>query len=196
MTVMTKEDIIHMAREAGLIYWTHNRWWMDAGEFGEEIERFAALIASHIRETEFKPDWNNYRQGFADGAAEEREACAGVLDEMADDMVREMEPSTAVAYVRSKAAAIRERSANARARGENKMSTVSGLDIANNIEREWRVKCGTYINLLDANAKELDRAMELLRRAENEMRYAGWTKFESDNPARNGVYEQVKRFLK
>ena len=80
------------------------------------LERFAALIASrvaaHIRETEFKPDWNNYRQGFADGAAEEREACAGVLDEMADDMVREMEPSTAVAYVRSKAAAIRERSAN------------------------------------------------------------------------------------
>ena len=75
---MTRDDIIAMAREAGLIYWTHNRWWMDAGEFGEEIERFAALIASrvaaHIRETEFKPDWNNYRQGFADGAAEEREA--------------------------------------------------------------------------------------------------------------------------
>jgi hypothetical protein len=28
------------------------------------------------------------------------------------------------------------------------------------------------------------------------MRYAGWTKFESDNPARNEVYEDVKRFLK
>lgn len=39
----------------------------------------------------------------------EREACAKVLDEMADDMVREMEPSTAVAYVRSKAEAIRAR---------------------------------------------------------------------------------------
>ena len=76
------------------------------------------------------------------------------------------------------------------------MSTVSGLDIANNIEREWREKCDAYIDLLDANAKELDRAMELLRRAENEMRYAGWTRFESDNPARNGVYEEIKEFLK
>jgi hypothetical protein len=38
--------------------------------------------------------------------------------------------------------------------------------------------------------------IELLRRAETEMRYAGWTKLESDNPARNGVYEQIKRFLK
>lgn len=53
----------------------------------------------------------------------------------------------------------------------------------------------SYMELMDAHAKELDRAMELLRRAENEMRYAGWTKYESDNPARNGVYEQVKRFL-
>lgn len=43
----------------------------------------------------------------------EREACAKVIDEMAEDMVREMEPSTAIAYVRSKAAAIR-------ARGETK----------------------------------------------------------------------------
>lgn len=41
--------------------------------------------------------------------AAEREACAKILDEMADDMEREMEPSTAVAYVRSKAAAIRAR---------------------------------------------------------------------------------------
>ena len=37
---------------------------------------------------------------------------------------------------------------------------------------------------------------ELLQCCENEMRYAGWTKFEPDNPARNGVYEQVKEFLK
>lgn len=76
------------------------------------------------------------------------------------------------------------------------MGTVSGLDIANNIEQEWRNKCEAYMKLMDAHAKELDRAMELLSRAENEMRYAGWTRFESDNPARNGVYEQIKRFLK
>ena len=42
---------------------------------------------------------------------------------------------------------------------------------------------------------QVQRMVELLERCENEMRYAGWTKFESDNPARNGVYEQVKQFL-
>ncbi len=76
------------------------------------------------------------------------------------------------------------------------MSTVTGLDIANNIEREWRVKCDTYINLLDANAKELDRAMELLRRAENEMRYAGWSRLLTDNYARKDIYDDIKEFLK
>ena len=169
---MTKDDIIEMARKADALGYVHyagdepNQWMFSV----KQLERFAALIASRV-------------------AAEEREACAKVFDDMANQMVADMEPSTAVFWVRSKAAEIR-------ARGENKMSTVSGLDIANNIEREWRVKCDAYINLLDATTKELDRAMELLRRAENEMRYAGWTRFESDNPARNGVYEDVKKFLK
>ena len=52
------------------------------------------------------------------------------------------------------------------------------------------------IEVMSDLAKERDRARELLERCENEMRHAGWTKFESDNPARNGVYEQVKEFLK
>ena len=52
------------------------------------------------------------------------------------------------------------------------------------------------IEVMSDLAKERDRARELLERCENEMRYAGWTKFESDNPARNGVYEDVKEFLK
>lgn len=39
----------------------------------------------------------------------EREACAKVLDEMADYMESEMEPSESVAWVRSKAALIRAR---------------------------------------------------------------------------------------
>ena len=81
---MTRDDIIRMAREAcdtdKVDAW-HNGFWTVTQE---ELERFAALVA-----------------------AAEREACAKVLDEMADDMVREMEPSTAVAYVRSKAAVIR-----------------------------------------------------------------------------------------
>jgi hypothetical protein len=43
---------------------------------------------------------------------------------------------------------------------------------------------------------QVQRMIELLERCENEMRYAGWTKYEVDNTARNGVYEQVKEFLK
>lgn len=50
---------------------------------------------------------------ITEAVAKEREECAKVLDEMAEDMEREMEPSTAIAYVRSKAATIR-------ARGETK----------------------------------------------------------------------------
>jgi len=48
---------------------------------------------------------------------------------------------------------------------------------------------------VDAIVKDSDRAFELLRRAEVEMRYAGWTKYENDNNARNGVYEEIKQFL-
>lgn len=40
----------------------------------------------------------------------EREACARIIDGMADDMEREMEPSYAISWVRSKAAEIRSRS--------------------------------------------------------------------------------------
>lgn len=39
----------------------------------------------------------------------EHEACARVVDEMADEMEREQEPSSTVAWVRGKAAAIRTR---------------------------------------------------------------------------------------
>lgn len=48
---------------------------------------------------------------------------------------------------------------------------------------------------IDRLVAKLDRAEELLARCENEMRYAGWTRFESDNPQRNGLYEQIKGFL-
>lgn len=63
------------------------------------------------------------------------------------------------------------------------------------IEKEWRDKCQRYIEIHDAVVKDNDRALDLLRRVETEMRYAGWNKYESDNSARNGVYEQIKHFL-
>ena len=84
---MKREDIIRMAREAGA-YCQHGDFNMGHSyEFQpDQLERFAELVR-----------------------ADEREACAKVIDEMAEDMEREMEPSTAIAYVRSKAAAIRSR---------------------------------------------------------------------------------------
>jgi hypothetical protein len=53
---MNREDIIRMAREAGLVEWLPNTnfsdgiWWIDAHEVGSELERFAALVASAERE--------------------------------------------------------------------------------------------------------------------------------------------------
>lgn len=63
------------------------------------------------------------------------------------------------------------------------------------IEQEWADKLKAYIDIHDAVVKDNDRLYELLRSCEVEMRYAGWNKYESDNSARNGVYEQVKHFL-
>jgi hypothetical protein len=72
---MNRDDVIRMAREAGIPYDP----WPDSA-YNKNIERFAALVAAHVRETEFKPDWNKYQQGLADGAAAEREACAKVVE--------------------------------------------------------------------------------------------------------------------
>ena len=89
---MNREDIIQMAREAQMPFY----WRTGEITYLDKLERFAALVA----ETE-------------------REVCAKVLDEMAEDMVREMEPSTAIYFVRSKAASIRARGA-VELRGETK----------------------------------------------------------------------------
>lgn len=76
---MTREDIIRMAREQGLPETEVE------GVFMVNTDDLGRLLAA------------------------EREACAKVLDEMADYMESEMEPSESVAWVRSKAAAIRAR---------------------------------------------------------------------------------------
>jgi hypothetical protein len=68
---MDRDTIIKLARDAGIVF-------DDAA--APFYERFANLVAEHVRQTEFKPDWNNYRQGFKDGADAERETCAKVCD--------------------------------------------------------------------------------------------------------------------
>ena len=65
---MNRDDIIRMAREAGLVTWLPNStytdgcWWIEAHEPDESLEQFAKLIATY-----------------------EREACAKVCDEFAKE---------------------------------------------------------------------------------------------------------------
>ena len=82
---MTQDEIIEMARQAGIRFRTNvfHSGYCD-GVHGDELEAFAKLVAEHVRETEFKPDWNNYEQGRKDGALEEREACARVCEAETD----------------------------------------------------------------------------------------------------------------
>ena len=54
----------------------------------------------------------------------------------------------------------------------------------------------SYKEMMDATAKDADRAYELLRRAETEMRYAGWNRLLTDNYARKDIYDDIKEFLK
>ena len=49
---------------------------------------------------------------------------------------------------------------------------------------------------VDALAKDGDRAFDLLRRAETEMRYAGWNRLLTDNYGRKDIYDDIKDFLK
>lgn len=65
-----------------------------------DIEHFAALVRADERDRAMRE--NAY-------VLAEREECAKVLDEMADRMVADMEPSTAIAWVRNRAEVIRAR---------------------------------------------------------------------------------------
>lgn len=69
---MNREDVTRWARQVGYPI-QHSEW-------QKATEEFAALVAAHVREAEFKPDWNTYQQGLADGAAAENEMCAKVCE--------------------------------------------------------------------------------------------------------------------
>ena len=97
------KTVIYMAAECMLFEE------LSPDEFEAALFKFAELVRKDYSTTHANL-WLDRIHKFM---LEEREACAKVIDEMAEDMEREMEPSTAIAYVRSKAAAIR-------ARGETK----------------------------------------------------------------------------
>ncbi len=95
------DEIIRMAREAGfsiglddpIIYAAH--------------ERFAALVAAYVKSDQINL---SYQQGYEEGSAHEREACAKVADGelMNTNMLTSYPPKSSAAW--NIAAAIRARS--------------------------------------------------------------------------------------
>jgi len=49
---------------------------------------------------------------------------------------------------------------------------------------------------VDALVSDSDKAFQLLREAENEMRYADWGTYSNDNPARFELFKSIQVFLK
>ena len=65
-------------------------------------------LAEQTAQTEFKPDWMNYQQGLADGAAAER-AEVERLKLLCEEMLRELYVYRASEYLKDVTASIRAR---------------------------------------------------------------------------------------
>ena len=61
---------------------------------------------------------------------------------------------------------------------------------------KWEASYNAVCDERDAIAKDNDKAHELLRWAETEMRYAGWDTRINDQNGRTDVYEAIVEFLK
>ena len=72
---MNRDDIIRMAREADINLSTIEY-------YQRELEHFAALVAAHTLSNIDPSSFMSWQEGYAAGAAAEREACAKVCDEM------------------------------------------------------------------------------------------------------------------
>ena len=70
---MTKDDIIKLAREAGM---------HDPTVFYPRYKHFANLVAAHKAEVALA---EAYRCGYKVGSVAEREACAQVVDDFGDE---------------------------------------------------------------------------------------------------------------
>ena len=80
-------------------------------------------------------------------------------------------------------------------RGErSKDSETPTLDVQSTMEM-WERAYEHVCDERDAIAKDADKAHELLRWAETEMRYAGWDTRINDLNGRTDVYEAIMEFL-
>ena len=115
---MNREDIIRMAREAGMTV-CRDEW-----VFGEMLERFATLVAAAERNSwpavmeAMERQVNILTDALAQAKAEEREACAKVCDEtLAQHYMKQTIPERDEALF---LAACADCAAAIRARGETK----------------------------------------------------------------------------
>jgi hypothetical protein len=97
---MTKDDIIRMAREAGI-----SKPWDQEPVKWETLGRFAALVYTQGH----KDGLDDFEAGVLPAAIKaEREACAKVCDELADEAAKEQD-FHAIFACESCGSAIRER---------------------------------------------------------------------------------------
>ena len=83
---MTRDDIIRMAREAGLstayaVIAEHPDGTQTVLDHRPFLERFAALVAAHTLSNIDPSSFMSWQEGYAAGAAAEREACAKVAED-------------------------------------------------------------------------------------------------------------------
>ncbi len=90
--MVSREDVIRMAREAGIdeelpnVEVVYKSQWFSCT--AEELERFAALVAKHKLANIDPSSFMSWQEGYAAGAAAEREACAKVCDEAVADLIK------------------------------------------------------------------------------------------------------------
>jgi hypothetical protein len=77
---MTRDDIISLARDSGMELYGLGK---NGDKFIFYLERFAALVVAAVYKNE-DMFTEAYAGGYAAGVAKEREACAELLDDMAD----------------------------------------------------------------------------------------------------------------
>ena len=76
---MSDEDIIRMARDAGISIRAH---YDETGSTPQELERFAALVAAAVMLKVVEVQCANEREDYKRGRDHEREACAKVCEDM------------------------------------------------------------------------------------------------------------------
>jgi len=103
---MSRDDIIKLAREAGL-------WPAVTDTFPKELERFAVLVAAEVLLSTKKDFLESYEIAYMDGAEAEREECAKACEHKMPQPVVNWSDAQIVEALRDCAAAIR-------ARGETK----------------------------------------------------------------------------